>query len=356
MSLIRPVKGNYRISQEFGNDLVINGVHVYQKLGLIGHNGEDIACPLRTPVYACISGTVKEASFDAAGYGWYPLIENDEFGVLTGHMDELLVKAEQIVKQGDLIGYSGNTGNSTGPHIHWGVYKKPRNRNNGYNGYENPEFYVDKGVTTMPEVTSTQGTISAEYVQQIEKDREMFWQQRDEALKQIEDLKTQLADLHTTIDEKFKFLGEIQDLGFTNIDDLKKVVDPYRDMYKQGYISLEVIQAKLAGFTIQQEDNQKTIKDLQDRLDATIKAGIQNEQDKINLQKELDDLKKQVPLVDPKSVFNYIARFLELLKQLKPNNKLLQQADMVMNSVKPDTMTAATKAWNELTNTIKSTN
>ena len=130
----KPFSGEYRVSQTFGNDLVINGVHVYAQYGYKGHNGIDFATPTGTPILAPHSGKVIEAAFDANGYGYYLKIENDVEGSVLAHNSKLLVKVGDTVVEGQQVSLSGNTGNSTGAHLHWGYYKFPRNRQNGYGG------------------------------------------------------------------------------------------------------------------------------------------------------------------------------------------------------------------------------
>jgi septal ring factor EnvC (AmiA/AmiB activator) len=126
-----PFRGDYRLTQTFG----VNP-EAYARFGLKGHNGLDHAVPTGTPLYAMISGTVIEAINDATGYGLYVKIENDKEGALVGHMKSFSVKAGDKVVEGEtLIGYSNNTGNSSGPHTHTGYYPKPRDRANGYGGY-----------------------------------------------------------------------------------------------------------------------------------------------------------------------------------------------------------------------------
>jgi hypothetical protein len=110
----------------------------YKPFGLIGHNGIDIPTPVGTKLYSAINGTVTETLNDQKGYGIYVKIENDTCGVLYAHMRDFYLKVGAVVKAGDLVGFSGNTGNSTGPHLHLGVHPVPRDRNNGYAGYIDP--------------------------------------------------------------------------------------------------------------------------------------------------------------------------------------------------------------------------
>jgi len=110
----------------------------YKPFGMIGHNGIDIPTPVGTKLFSTINGTVTETANDVKGYGIYVKIENDTCGVLYAHLREFSLRVGDKVKAGDFVGFSGNTGNSTGPHLHFGVFPIPRDRNNGYAGYIDP--------------------------------------------------------------------------------------------------------------------------------------------------------------------------------------------------------------------------
>lgn len=90
-------------------------------LGMWWHNGIDLRAATGTPVYAVSDGTVMEAKDNPTGYGLYVALYHDDFGSLYAHLSKLLVKKGQRVKAGDIIGYSGNTGASTGPHLHFEI-------------------------------------------------------------------------------------------------------------------------------------------------------------------------------------------------------------------------------------------
>jgi len=96
------------------------------------HNGIDIEVPIGTPVYAMADGVVTAvdnndmSSFLKYQYGKYVLIKHDNnLSTLYAHLSMPLVSKGSSAKRGDLIGYSGNTGFSTGPHLHFGVYWAP---------------------------------------------------------------------------------------------------------------------------------------------------------------------------------------------------------------------------------------
>ena len=125
---VTPVSG-YTITSPFG-------MRVHPILGTSRmHNGIDMACAQGTPIYATRAGTVTVASYQAGGAGNYVSINHlDGFASIYMHMTNYVVSAGQSVSQGQLIGYVGSTGLSTGPHLHFGI---------SYAGtYVNPLAYI----------------------------------------------------------------------------------------------------------------------------------------------------------------------------------------------------------------------
>ena len=88
------------------------------------HTGVDFSLEVGNPVHATGDGKIKYTKSSLSGYGKQVHIDHD-FGFQTkyGHLDKILVKKGQWVKRGDLIGYSGNSGKSTAPHLHYEVIK-----------------------------------------------------------------------------------------------------------------------------------------------------------------------------------------------------------------------------------------
>ncbi len=82
------------------------------------HNGLDLAVPLNTPIKSPMPGVVF--SISTVGDGGNQIIIKHDNGYKTGyaHLNKILVKKGDKIKQGDVIGLSGNTGKSTGPHLH----------------------------------------------------------------------------------------------------------------------------------------------------------------------------------------------------------------------------------------------
>lgn len=84
------------------------------------HFGQDFRCPIGTEVYATGAGTIYAAGNENDGYGKKVTIEHGYgYRSLYGHLSDWVVKPGQQVKRGDLIGHSGNTGVSSGPHLHY---------------------------------------------------------------------------------------------------------------------------------------------------------------------------------------------------------------------------------------------
>jgi murein DD-endopeptidase MepM/ murein hydrolase activator NlpD len=89
--------------------------------GRRNHKGVDLAAPTGTPIYATADGFVSKAEWFSS-YGKYVSIEHGaNLQTRFAHMSDIAVKAGSRVKKGDIIGYVGTTGRSTGPHLHYEV-------------------------------------------------------------------------------------------------------------------------------------------------------------------------------------------------------------------------------------------
>jgi murein DD-endopeptidase MepM/ murein hydrolase activator NlpD len=89
------------------------------------HAGLDFSAPTGTPIYATSDGVVQSAGFSTDGYGNKVVINHGYgFQTLYAHMVRVKAKAGQTVKRGEVIGYVGSTGKSTGSHLHYEVIKR----------------------------------------------------------------------------------------------------------------------------------------------------------------------------------------------------------------------------------------
>lgn len=115
-----------RITQYFGNtEFATKNPQIY---GGVGHNGIDLGAPIGTPVKSAASGTVigvgnTDLVCPRVSYGkWILVRHNNGLTTVYAHLSLVSAIVGQIVERGETIAYSGNTGMSTGPHLHFTVY------------------------------------------------------------------------------------------------------------------------------------------------------------------------------------------------------------------------------------------
>jgi murein DD-endopeptidase MepM/ murein hydrolase activator NlpD len=105
-----PLKGNLRVTSPYG---------VQRKGHSQAHSGIDWAAAQGTPIYAPSAGTIRSALFNKV-YGNQTILDfGNGYSSMFGHQSRFAVKPGQRVKTGQLIGYVGSTGWSTGPHLHF---------------------------------------------------------------------------------------------------------------------------------------------------------------------------------------------------------------------------------------------
>ncbi len=84
------------------------------------HKGVDLKCQIGDTIRAAFDGKVRLTNFERKGYGNYVIIRHDNgLETVYGHLSKFLVEADDVVKAGDPIALGGNTGRSTGPHLHF---------------------------------------------------------------------------------------------------------------------------------------------------------------------------------------------------------------------------------------------
>ena len=116
---IQPISNKELIALASGFGLRIHPVYKVKKM----HTGIDFAASIGTPIYATADGLVDKVDVSFSGYG--KMVEIDHgFGYRTryAHMHGFTVRNGQRIKRGELIGYVGNTGLSTAPHLHYEVF------------------------------------------------------------------------------------------------------------------------------------------------------------------------------------------------------------------------------------------
>lgn len=113
---VLPLKGEITITSNFGNR-----TSQYANVSKY-HTGIDFSANIGTEIIASTEGTVVEVSSEG-DYGIHLKIERDEIITLYAHCSEILVKEGDVVSQGQIIAKTGNTGNTTGPHLHFEIRK-----------------------------------------------------------------------------------------------------------------------------------------------------------------------------------------------------------------------------------------
>ncbi len=247
----KPFKGEFRLTQEWGNKLEINGVDIYGEYGLLGHNGIDWGLPNGTPIHAPHSGKILERAYDSGGYGEYIKIQNEAQGSILAHLQrKFVVSVGQEVGEGEHIGYSNNTGNSTGPHLHWGYYTLPRDRSNGYSGTINQLPIIQGG--SMPE----EGCL----LYRTEKDKKTFADLVDKSTKYSNFLSAgypSVADVKLELSERNKSIEHYKKLAKAEADRAKDALDDFNDLRAMAATALgttqEVAQIRIAFDKVKEE-------------------------------------------------------------------------------------------------------
>ena len=122
------MKGNYPVTSDY--EYRINPITGKAET----HNGIDYGAPAGTPIYAVASGTVSWAYSSNSAGNWIGIYHGNKLYSVYMHMSAFAVSEGDYVNQGDLIGYVGSTGWSTGPHLHLSFR---------YDGnYVNPHIYI----------------------------------------------------------------------------------------------------------------------------------------------------------------------------------------------------------------------
>ncbi len=119
----KPLRAGYWISSRYGwRDNPFSGKRTF-------HNGIDMACPTGTPIYAAMDGTVIAAGYSDT-YGNYVTISHHSgYQTMYAHMSQILTSNGQYVTTNTRIGLVGSTGQSTGPHLHFTVFKNRSSTN-----------------------------------------------------------------------------------------------------------------------------------------------------------------------------------------------------------------------------------
>lgn len=146
-----PFEGNFPITFAFG--ALPDSTEIqekYRSWGLQGHNGIDYGLPKGTPVYSCDEGTILQAG-DNGDFGTSVTIQHSWGTSLCAHLSSLEIQPGQQVSKHQRLGNSGDSGFTSGPHLHFAIKPTETDINNGFLGYVDPAPYFQT-VTTSPTV------------------------------------------------------------------------------------------------------------------------------------------------------------------------------------------------------------
>jgi hypothetical protein len=132
-----------------------------------GHTGVDFPVAVGTPVRASANGVVQHVGWYSGSYadnpywispsfaGFVLVIDHGSFVGIYAHLSSSPVNVGQTVREGDIVAYSGNSGGSTGPHLHFEVLPDGWDFNNGMYGRVNPARYITGTSSIVPQSTTT---------------------------------------------------------------------------------------------------------------------------------------------------------------------------------------------------------
>ena len=149
--LAPPVPRPFGTAQLFGENPQFYARFVVGGTRLRGHNGVDFLTPVGTPIVADFDGTVIVPAPDPNGFGNWLLIQHSWGQSIYAHLDRIDVNHGQSVRQRQNIGTTGNTGASTGPHLHYAIRVNPFNAGDGWGGFIDPLPYMPRDFVILPD-------------------------------------------------------------------------------------------------------------------------------------------------------------------------------------------------------------
>lgn len=138
-----PFSGQYVITQLWGENPGFYSRYSYEGAPLAGHNGIDFGLPHGVAVLATESGEVVQTGYEPMGYGHFILLAHPWGQSIYAHLNSISVQMGQQVGRSQTIGISGNTGNSSGPHLHFAIRIHPFTRTDGWGGFSDPLPYLN---------------------------------------------------------------------------------------------------------------------------------------------------------------------------------------------------------------------
>jgi murein DD-endopeptidase MepM/ murein hydrolase activator NlpD len=141
--LAAPFSGQYVITQLWGENPGFYARYSYEGVPLHGHNGVDFGTPQGVAVLATEAGEVVQTGYEPTGFGHFTLLAHPWGQSIYAHLNSISVQMGQQVGRGQTIGISGNTGSSSGPHLHFAIRIHPFTRTDGWGGFSDPLPYLN---------------------------------------------------------------------------------------------------------------------------------------------------------------------------------------------------------------------
>lgn len=335
-----PFKSLYPLTQEFG----VNPEYYKQflvtypdgkKYPMKGHNGLDFGVPHNTEIFAPHSGKVIEAQYDASGYGNYVKVENEKEGSVLAHLDRIDVKVGYQLAEGDHIGWSDNTGYSTGPHLHWGWYIIPRDRNNGIAGFYNQTLQLNKagiilqlGKNPILPVVNTEKPQSghlytAEEYNAAMKDRDKFWKERDDALEEAKQLRGEIARLNDTH-------SAFAAMGYNTVDDIANLT-------KDKDATILALQKENASVRQRNATLAEEIRKMEEEDHTAAELGQQQQQENKDLKETVSEIAKASEVEKPtaKNIVSKIFTLREFAERFARSREEKAMGSVASDNLRP---------------------
>jgi murein DD-endopeptidase MepM/ murein hydrolase activator NlpD len=145
-----PFQIPWPVTQGWGANPQVYNQFTYDGVPLKGHNGLDFGTPVGTPILAIDDAVVLRADFEPNGFGHYVLLQHAWGESIYAHLDRIDVLLGASVAATQPIGVSGNSGFSTGPHLHFGIRVYPYRRTDGWGGFANPVPFLPQDRLVFP--------------------------------------------------------------------------------------------------------------------------------------------------------------------------------------------------------------
>ena len=210
MTYRQPFSGEWPISQFYGETITSSF-----------HTGIDYACPLGTAILASSDGVIRYSAFDQTGYGYCVIIEHDlSHSTLYAHLSALrFMTVGKKVEQGEVIGYSGNSGNSTGPHLHFEARSVWNDYRSHFNPMNLPLMSVDDTAGFYNPPKSLKGAEDLKSSVYVSAPAGVFGHNRDFTSKKVFLYGTPLTFTGKTIEKNGLIFCECQDTVWIAVND-----------------------------------------------------------------------------------------------------------------------------------------